>query len=141
MGIKHMMARRITEAEEEKEKGTRKNENELWFVSKKQVINTTVVEFEQRHNGICVWKSGTTVCLTSGASDIVSASNSFDYDIPCVKVDIKKLKAHGTSMDGKQLAQLMLLDKNIERIKKVRKDIKIISLLKYCLAWFLTSSA
>lgn len=124
-GIKKVLTHAISSRDMKKAQTTRKSENELWYVTDKQVIDTTVVEFEQRCNGIRVWHGGASVLLKADASGILSATNSFDYDIPTMKVDRKLLAAHAKAMDAKQLSELVALDKNLKRLKKARADIKL----------------
>lgn len=124
LDIRRVVPRKITDAEVAKEKQTRKPENELWLVSEKRVMNTTVVEFEQRQSGIRVWKSGTTVHLKSDTLGVISARNSFDYDVPVLTIDSSKLDAHAKSVDAKLLEKLTSLDKNIQRLQTVRDDVR-----------------
>ena len=125
LDIKNVFVEDIGEKKEQKEKKSRKSENELWFVAEKQVMDTSVIEFEQRVNGIRLWKSGTTVCLNSDTFAVLNANNSFDYDVPSLKIDSKKLDEHSQKLDEKAIASLISLDKNLQRAQKVRKDIDL----------------
>lgn len=125
LNIRQVVCHGITKAEEYKEKRARRSEKKLWLVSEKQVRNTSVVEFEQRQTGIRVWKSGTTVNIRSGTAEVIAATNSFDYDVPAIKVDMRKLETHAKSLTSKLLAKILLLDKNIIRARTVRSDFKL----------------
>jgi len=124
LNVKNVFTEKPTESLQKKRKETRKQESEIWFKSEKQILNIAVVEFEQRHNAIRVWKSGISVSLKSSIGDVVFASNTFDYEIPTIEINHKILEKHANSIDGNLLSKILLLDKNIKRVETIRKDIK-----------------
>lgn len=97
----------------------------LTLSDSKNMIDTTIVEFQQSCQGIPLLNKGISIAVDNETKSIVGGYNNYDYDFKKVKIDTSLLAEHAKSFDVEKLSDVIALSKNIKRVKSAAKEFKI----------------
>lgn len=97
-----------------------KTDDELILTDTKEVRDLTVLQYVQMHKGLPVWRRGAAVILRTTTKDVLESTNTVDYNVKDVKVDLSVLKRAVNALTHQALSEMLLLEKNAKRIEKLR---------------------
>jgi len=100
-------------------KATKKDDDELVLTESKELRDLTVLQYIQLYKGVPVWRRGAAVILQTATKEVLESTNTFDYEVKDVKVDLPRLKRAAKGLNHEALSQMLLLDKNAKRIEKI----------------------
>lgn len=130
LGAKAVQSSKVVAVDKVIGKAT-KRDDELVLTDAKELRDLTVLQFTQLHKGVPVWRRGAAVTLRTGPKEVVESTNTVDYDVKDVKVDLALLKRAVKGLTHEALSKMLSLDKNAKRIEMLsgaKRDVRKVKL-------------
>lgn len=126
LGASAVQSSKVVALEKVVGKATKRND-ELVLTDAKELRDLTVLEYTQLHQGVPVWRRGAAVILRTDAKEVIESTNTVDYDVRDVKVDLAALKKAAKGLTHEALSEMLLLAKNAKRIEMLsgaKRDVR-----------------